>query len=75
MKENGRRVSVKVNGLAAGQVLETRPIPHVIRPCRAEAEMVVRTLIRFDGDNPDREGLIDTPARVCRAYMQWFAGL
>ena len=36
--------------------------------------MAVRTLIRWTGDNPDREGLIDTPARVCRAYEQWFAG-
>ena len=36
--------------------------------------MAVRTLIRWAGDNPDREGLIDTPARVCRAYEQWFTG-
>jgi GTP cyclohydrolase I len=34
----------------------------------------VRTLIRWSGDNPDREGLIATPARVVRAYEQWFAG-
>jgi GTP cyclohydrolase I len=66
--------SLKVNGLAAGQELETRPASHVIRPSRAEAEMAVRTLIRWAGDNPEREGLIDTPARVCRAYEQWFAG-
>jgi len=66
--------SLMMNGLAAGQVLETRPARHVIRPSRAEAEMAVRTLIRWAGDNPDREGLIDTPARVCRAYEQWFAG-
>jgi len=66
--------SLKMNGLADGQVLETRPARHVIRPSRAEAEMAVRTLIRWAGDNPDREGLIDTPARVSRAYEQWFAG-
>jgi GTP cyclohydrolase I len=66
--------SLRRNGLAAGQVLETRPASQVIRPSRAEAEMAVRTLIRWAGDNPDREGLIDTPARVCRAYEQWFAG-
>jgi len=65
---------LKVNGLAARQVLKTRPARHVIRPSRAEAEMAVRTLISWAGDNPDREGLIDTPARVCRAYEQWFAG-
>jgi GTP cyclohydrolase I len=34
----------------------------------------VRILIRWSGDNPDREGLIETPARVARAYEQWFAG-
>jgi GTP cyclohydrolase I len=35
---------------------------------------VRRTLIRWAGDDPDREGLIETPARVARAYEQWFAG-
>jgi len=44
------------------------------RPSRAEAEMAVRTLIRWAGDDPGREGLLDTPARVVRAYEQWFAG-
>jgi GTP cyclohydrolase I len=39
-----------------------------------EAEMAVRILIRWAGDNPDPEGLTDTPARVVRAYEQWFAG-
>jgi GTP cyclohydrolase I len=34
----------------------------------------VRTLIRWSGDDPDREGLIGTPARVVRAYEEWFAG-
>ena len=36
--------------------------------------MAVRTLIRWAGDDPGREGLLDTPARVVRAYEQWFAG-
>jgi GTP cyclohydrolase IA len=44
------------------------------RPSRAEAEQAVRTLIRWAGDNPNREGLLDTPARVVRAYEHWFAG-
>jgi GTP cyclohydrolase I len=44
------------------------------RPSRAEAEDAVRTLIRWAGDNPDREGLKRTPARVARAYEEWFAG-
>ena len=44
------------------------------RPSRAEAEQAVSTLIRWAGDDPSREGLLDTPARVVRAYEQWFAG-
>jgi GTP cyclohydrolase I len=47
---------------------------HAMRPCRAEAEQAVRTLIRWAGDDPEREGLIDTPARVVRAYAEWFTG-
>jgi GTP cyclohydrolase I len=45
-----------------------------VRPSRAHAEAAVRTLIRWAGDDPDREGLIGTPARVVRAYEEWFAG-
>jgi GTP cyclohydrolase I len=44
------------------------------RPTRAEAESAVRTLIRWAGDDPDREGLLATPARVARAYEEWFGG-
>jgi len=44
------------------------------RPTRAEAEAAVRTLIRWAGEEPDREGLDGTPARVVRAYEEWFAG-
>ena len=44
------------------------------RPSRAEAEEAVRTLIRWAGDDPSREGLIATPGRVVRAYEEWFAG-
>jgi GTP cyclohydrolase IA len=44
------------------------------RPSRAEAEEAIRTLIRWAGDDPDREGLVSTPARVVRAYEEWFAG-
>lgn len=45
-----------------------------LRPTRAEAEAAVRTLIRWAGDDPGREGLAQTPARVARAYREWFAG-
>jgi len=44
------------------------------RPSRTEAESAVRTLIRWAGDDPDREGLLGTPSRVVRAYEEWFAG-
>ncbi len=46
----------------------------VTRPDRAEAEAAVRTLIRWAGDDPDREGLSGTPERVVRAYEEFFAG-
>ena len=44
------------------------------RPSREEAEAAVRTLIRWAGDNPDREGLVGTPDRVVRAYEEFFSG-
>ncbi|HTW27352.1 MAG TPA: GTP cyclohydrolase I FolE [Acetobacteraceae bacterium] len=44
------------------------------RPTPAEAEDAIRTLLRWAGDDPDREGLRETPARVTRAYGEWFAG-
>jgi GTP cyclohydrolase IA len=44
------------------------------RPSRSEAESAVRTLIRWAGDDPDREGLTGTPSRVVRAYEEWFGG-
>jgi GTP cyclohydrolase I len=43
-------------------------------PTQAEAEAAVRTLIRWVGDDPDREGLKATPGRVARAYKEWFSG-
>jgi GTP cyclohydrolase I len=48
--------------------------PGGAEPSREEAEAAVRTLIRWAGDNPDREGLADTPARVARSYSELFAG-
>lgn len=44
------------------------------RPSRAEAEAAVRTLLSYIGDDPDREGLIDTPKRFIGAYDDWFKG-
>ena len=66
------------------QIVETLPSPssaptaldsaHSVRPTRQEAEAAVRTLIRWAGDKTMREGLTDTPARVVRAYEEWFGG-
>jgi GTP cyclohydrolase I len=44
------------------------------RPTREEAEAAVRTLLRWAGDDPTREGLVDTPSRVARAYEEFFSG-
>ncbi len=44
------------------------------RPTQAEAEDAVRTLLRWAGDRPAREGLRDTPSRVIRAYAEYFSG-
>ncbi len=45
-----------------------------LKPTRADAERAVRTLLAWTGDDPDREGLRETPARVTRAYEEWFQG-
>jgi len=44
------------------------------RPSQAEAQEAVRTLLRWAGEDPDREGLLDTPHRVTKAYGEWFKG-
>jgi GTP cyclohydrolase I len=56
---------------------QDRPIDtgvRAMRPTRREAEEAIRTLIRWAGDDPAREGLRDTPERVVKAYEEWFAG-
>jgi len=46
----------------------------LVRPSRTEAEQAITTLLRWAGDDPAREGLRDTPARVARAFEEWFQG-
>ena len=46
----------------------------LVKASRAEAEAAVRVLIRWAGDDPDREGLVATPGRVVSAYEEWFSG-
>jgi len=52
------------------------PQPHVAGPpvSQDEAEDAVRTLLRWAGEDPEREGLRDTPKRVVKAYRDWFSG-
>ncbi len=60
-----------------GRVVKTapkKPEEQDKPPTRAEAEAAVRTLIRFAGDRPEREGLRDTPRRVVESYSEFFAG-
>lgn len=52
-----------------------RPVRSEIgRPSRAEVEAAFRTVIRWTGDDPYREGLIETPARMARAFEEFFVG-
>ena len=61
-------------------VVKLKPAPAAVprgparRPSREEAEAAVRTLIAWAGDDPDREGLVDTPRRVAKAYEELFSG-
>src|SRR5277367_2610688 len=59
--------------LSVPQSRPARPAA-VTRPSRAEAEEAIRTLIRWAGDDPEREGLLGTPDRVVRAYREFFSG-
>lgn len=60
--------SAKIN---AAKSLPKKPF---VRPSREEAEAAVRTLIAWAGDDPTREGLLDTPRRVTKAYGEFFSG-
>lgn len=64
------RIDVRMNEIVQKIVTP----PNVERPSEDEARAAVRTLLRWAGDDPEREGLIDTPDRVIRAYGEWFQG-
>ncbi|WP_409568208.1 GTP cyclohydrolase I FolE [Methylobacterium sp. E-066] len=71
--DDGRPAAVEV----APEPASATRVPEGIetgRPSRAEAEAAVRTLLRWAGDDPNREGLRDTPARVTKAFGQLFGG-
>jgi len=64
-----------VTKIEPGDPRETLPLAdEAKRPSRKEAEAAVKTLLRWIGDDPEREGLIDTPARVVKSYEELFSG-
>ena len=64
----------KPNKPRAGSSRASRSTPRIQRPSQDQAEEAVRTLIRWAGDDPGREGLLGTPERVVRAYREFFRG-
>ncbi|MFM2045221.1 MAG: cyclohydrolase [Pseudomonadota bacterium] len=60
--------------IVTGPVNPRRAVVGSVKPTRLEAEEAVRTLIRWAGDDPTREGLLGTPDRVVRSYEEFFAG-
>lgn len=62
------------HGSAGPGVLDPVGALRRLKPSRDDAEQAVRTLIEWIGDDPDREGLVDTPSRVVRAYRELFGG-
>ena len=62
-----------VKSLKDCKILEVKSEP-AARPTREEAEAAVRTLLRWAGDDPTREGLLETPKRVVKAYEEFFEG-
>ena len=64
-------MSSSVRVLEHGRVLKRI---ETSKPDRVEVESAFRTIIRWTGDDPERDGLVDTPARVARAFEEYFAG-
>jgi GTP cyclohydrolase I len=64
----------KPAGLTLPADIRDLPDPLVRRPSRKEAEAAVRTLIAYIGDDPEREGLTDTPKRVVSAFEELYSG-
>ena len=64
-----------MNDIASAKVpIPIKPTLAARRPSRADAEEAVRTLIAWAGDDPDREGLVDTPRRVTDAFEEYYSG-
>ena len=64
-----------MNDIASAKVpIPIKPTLAARRPSRADAEEAVRTMIAWAGDDPDREGLMDTPRRVADAFEEYYSG-
>lgn len=70
----GPEIQVQSEFNTMDAVIKKIPAKPVKRPSQEEAEAAVRTLLAWAGDNPDREGLLDTPKRVTRAFREYFSG-
>jgi len=64
----------KIMDAINNEVAQLKTATNPSRPSRAEAEAAVRTLLAWAGDDPTREGLIETPSRVIKAFGEWFSG-
>src|SRR5690348_4060085 len=64
----------RMNVPHAIQSADDELVGRLTRPTRAEAEMAIRTILAYAGDDPEREGLLGTPDRVVRALGEHFAG-
>ncbi|MEY2866756.1 MAG: cyclohydrolase FolE [Pseudomonadota bacterium] len=58
----------------AAKKAPAKPAAKPVAVSQAQAEDAIKLLLRWAGDNPDREGLLDTPKRVAKAYKEWFGG-
>lgn len=70
----GRETEIRTAGASSVNGRDRHSSVRRERPSREEAEAAVRMLIRYAGDDPNREGLRDTPRRVIEAYAEFFAG-
>jgi hypothetical protein len=73
--ENGMNKVATIDGGGFYSESATKSTGGVGRPSRELVEEAVSTLIRWSGDDPEPEGLIATPARVARAYEEWFSDM
>ncbi|WP_297799974.1 GTP cyclohydrolase I FolE [Arenimonas sp. GDDSR-1] len=60
--------------MAAKKTTAVKPAAKPSAVSQAQAEDAIKLLLRWAGDNPEREGLLDTPKRVAKAYKEWFGG-